>query len=132
MHWGKLFVTVLVLCPAAALADVPAPAAGSPPPATVGAAVGAAVTAAQDSIAVLEAQARATTDPEAAYLIAVQVEQAKRNLLRDVLAAQLESARRDGQVRQAAELEAALARLAATPEPVPQPRPTPDLTPAGR
>ena len=26
----------------------------------------------------------------------------------------------------------ALARLAATPEPVPQPRPTPDLTPAGR
>jgi hypothetical protein len=135
MRRELLFVIMLVAIAAATLPGVaaePSPVVASPPPATVSQAVAAVVTAGQAAIADLETQARATADPEAAYAIALQIEQAKRDLLRDVITVQLECARRDGGLQQVAELEGALAQLAAPAEAQPQPRPIPNPAPAGR
>jgi len=110
----------------------PAPAVTAAAPRTVAEAIGAVVAEGRAAVAALEARTKSAADPADALALQTAIEQAKRDLTRRLLEVQLDFARREGRLQQAAGLEAILARLAAPPTGGPQPRPVPSTTTSGR
>ncbi|MHB8080285.1 MAG: hypothetical protein ACYDIE_13640 [Candidatus Krumholzibacteriia bacterium] len=113
-------------------APAPAVAAAVASPQTVAEAIGAVVAEGRAAVAALEARTKSAADPADALALQTAIEQAKRDLTRRLLEVQLDFARREGRLQQAAELEAILARLATPPAGEPQPRPLPPTATAGR
>lgn len=94
-------------------------------PATEAAALQAAAEAGLAAIAALEARAKSLPGGEQALAQQALIEQAKRDLQRQLLLVQLDFARRDGRGTKAAAIEAVLQRMDAPPAVEPQARPLP-------
>lgn len=116
-------LTVIALCSSAPLGAAPDAAAAAPP--TLGQAMQAVVEAGLARIATLETQAKSAAGDQQALAAQAAIIAAKEQMQRELFAVQLDYARRAGNAKLAAELEAALARLDAPAPAVPQEHPAP-------